>query len=168
MRQLEQRVSVHSRLEPLDVAGVAGYISHRLHRAGGSSDRVNFTGDAVEEIYELSGGVPRVINKLSDRALYVGHLRRIGTIDAGIVRTANPDTVPPPAEPVIAPVSMATIRASWLRRLRRRPRRSKRRRRPRLSRSRRRRPRWRLHVRTCQRPAGLDGASGHGSAGRRA
>jgi len=104
MRQLDQRVSVHCRLEPLDVAGVAGYISHRLHRAGGSADRVTFSGDAVETIFELSGGVPRLINKLCDRALHLGHTRKVSTIDAEIVRTANPDAVPPPAEPVIAPL----------------------------------------------------------------
>ena len=106
MRQLDQRVSVHCRLEPLDVAGVAGYISHRLHRAGGSADRVSFAGDAVEGIYELSGGVPRLINKLCDRALHIGHTRKVSTIDAEIVRNGNPDAVPPPAEPLIAPVSL--------------------------------------------------------------
>src|SRR3954465_3537566 len=35
MRQLRQRVSVHCRLSPLDPAGVAGYIAHRLRHAGG-------------------------------------------------------------------------------------------------------------------------------------
>jgi type II secretory pathway predicted ATPase ExeA len=109
MRQLEQRVSVHCRLEPLDVAGVAGYISHRLHRAGGSADRVNFSGDAVETIYDLSGGIPRVINKLCDRALFRGHLRRAATIDAPLLRNANSDAVPPPSEPVIAAVVEAVI-----------------------------------------------------------
>ena len=111
MRQLDQRVSVHCPLEPLDVAAVAGYISHRLSRAGGSADRVAFSGDAVEAIYELSGGVPRVINKLCDRALHLGHTRRVSTIDVDIVRDSNPEAVPPPAEPVIAPVSMTEIPA---------------------------------------------------------
>jgi general secretion pathway protein A len=106
MRQLDQRVSVHCRLEPLDVAGVAGYISHRLHRAGGSADRLTFSGDGVETVYELSGGVPRVINKLCDRALHLGHTRKVSTIDTEIVATANPDVVPPPREPVIASVSI--------------------------------------------------------------
>lgn len=108
MRQLDQRVSVHCRLEPLDVAGVAGYISHRLHRAGGSADRVSFSGDAVETIYDLSGGVPRVINKLCDRALQLGQTRKASTIDADIVESANPHAVPPPPEPVIAPVTIET------------------------------------------------------------
>lgn len=90
MRQLDQRVSVHCQLQALDVAGVAGYISHRLHVAGGSSDRVRFTGDAVEAIYARSGGVPRVINRLCDRALHCGYSRRDASIDAEIVAQANP------------------------------------------------------------------------------
>jgi type II secretory pathway predicted ATPase ExeA len=102
MRQLEQRVSVHCQLQPLDLAGVAGYISHRLHRAGGSADRVSFTGDAVEVIYEQSGGVPRLINKLCDRALHVGHSRRAAVIGHEIVAAANDGTVaPPPGVPAM-------------------------------------------------------------------
>jgi len=111
MRQLDQRVSVHCRLEALDLAAVAGYISHRLHRAGGSADRVTFSSDAAERIYELSGGVPRIINKLCDRALHVGYMRQVSTLDAEIVDSANPDVVPPPAEPVIAPVSIVEMPA---------------------------------------------------------
>ena len=92
MRQLDQRVSVHCQLQPLDAAGVAGYISHRVHVAGGSSDRVRFTADAVEAIYLLSGGVPRLINRLCDRALRHGYSNREATIDAAIVEAANPDS----------------------------------------------------------------------------
>jgi type II secretory pathway predicted ATPase ExeA len=91
MRQLEQRVSVHCELQPLDLAGVAGYISHRLHKAGGSSDRVSFSGEAVEALYLLSGGVPRIINRLSDRALRLGYSRRVAMIDSEIVQAANPE-----------------------------------------------------------------------------
>jgi hypothetical protein len=90
MRQLDQRVSVHCQLQPLDTAGVAGYISHRLHVAGGSSDRVRFTGEAVEAIYLLSGGVPRVINRICDRALRYGYSKKEATIDVDIVADANP------------------------------------------------------------------------------
>ena len=111
MRQLDQRVSVHCRLEALDSAGVAGYISHRLHRAGGSADRVTFSRDAAERIYELSGGVPRLINRLCDRALHVGYMRHVSALDAEIVDSANPDVVPPPSEPVIAPVSIVEMPA---------------------------------------------------------
>jgi type II secretory pathway predicted ATPase ExeA len=108
MRQLDQRVSVHCQLQPLDLAGVAGYISHRLHVAGGSSDRVRFTGEAVEAIYLLSGGVPRVINRLCDRALRYGYSKKESTIDADIVESANPTPAldveaPDMAAPAVAP-----------------------------------------------------------------
>jgi general secretion pathway protein A len=92
MCQLEQRVSVHCRLAPLDCAGVAGYISHRLHRAGGSADRIQFGGDAVESIFEQSGGVPRIINRLCDRALQAAHSRRASTIDREILEASKPRT----------------------------------------------------------------------------
>jgi len=105
MRQLDQRVSVHCRLQPLDLAGVAGYISHRLHVAGGSSDRVRFTGEAVEAIYLLSGGVPRIINRLCDRALRYGYSKREAEIDAGIVQDANPE--PQDREVTFASTAMA-------------------------------------------------------------
>jgi len=117
MRQLEQRVSVHCQLQPLDIAGVAGYISHRLHVAGGSSDRVRFTGEAVEALYLLSGGVPRVINRLCDRALRYGYSKREATIDADIVQASSPEpereqpVVPVPAAPpsvvVSTPIAVA-------------------------------------------------------------
>src|SRR5215471_3775164 len=106
MRQLDQRVSVHCPLDPLDLAGVDGYISHRLHRAGGNADRVSFSGDAVEAIYRLSGGVPRVINKLCDRALQLGHTQRVSTIDARIVESAKSLAGPPRSEPVTAPAAI--------------------------------------------------------------
>jgi len=37
MRQVDQRVSVRCSLGPLDLAGVAGYVAHRLDVAGGAS-----------------------------------------------------------------------------------------------------------------------------------
>src|SRR3954470_5998605 len=108
MRQLQQRVSVHCELHPLDIAGVAGYISHRLHKAGGSSDRVCFSGEAVEAIYELSGGIPRIINRLSDRALRYGYSKRESIIDAALVETANPPSeIDPPI--VSAPAAAVSL-----------------------------------------------------------
>ena len=108
MRQLDQRVSARCRLQPLDVAGVAGYISHRLHRAGGSADRISFSGDAVELIYELSGGVPRVINRLCDRALHAAYGRKMASIGRQIVEATNPDTgVAAAPEPPAAALSIS-------------------------------------------------------------
>jgi general secretion pathway protein A len=103
MRQVDQRVSVHCSLAPLECDGVAGYIAHRLQTAGGSPDRVRFSPEAVEAVYLVSGGVPRLINRLCDRALHQGHLRRAATIDREIVEAALPDAVP--SGPVTVTVS---------------------------------------------------------------
>jgi len=90
MRQVDQRVSVRCDLGPLDQAGVAGYIAHRLNVAGGSPDRVSFSEDAIAAVYQVTGGVPRLINRVCDRALHHGHLRQAAIIDRDIVEAAVP------------------------------------------------------------------------------
>ena len=94
MRQVAQRVSVCCRLEPLDREGVDGYIAHRLHVAGGSPDRVRFTREAKDAIYDASRGVPRLINRLCDRALHHGHVARASVIDDATFALAHAELKP--------------------------------------------------------------------------
>ena len=110
MRQVEQRVSVHCTLEPLGCEGVAGYIDHRLYAAGGTPDRIRFSDEAIEAIYRVSGGVPRIINRLCDRALHHGYLKRVGTIDRAILEAAIPNAIPPaPSARAEAPRVMSSL-----------------------------------------------------------
>ena len=97
MRQLDQRVSVHCTLQPLTCEGVGGYVAHRLQTAGGSPDRIRFSQEAIESLYLVSNGVPRVINRLCDRALHHGYLRRAATIDLEIFEAALPETAQAPS-----------------------------------------------------------------------
>src|SRR5258706_497709 len=94
MRQVAQRVSVCCGLEPLDRDGVDGYIAHRLHVAGGTPDRVRFSSEARDAIYDASCGVPRLINRLCDRALHHGHLARAVVIDEGLFALAHAELKP--------------------------------------------------------------------------
>jgi len=91
MRQLDQRVSARCSLQALTREGVSGYVSHRLGIAGGSEDRVRFSPAAVDAVFRVSNGVPRVINLICDRALYLGHLQRKNEIDPEIVRQSIDD-----------------------------------------------------------------------------
>jgi type II secretory pathway predicted ATPase ExeA len=91
MRQLDQRVSARCSLEPLSRDGVAGYISHRLSVAGGAADRVHFSPDAIDAVFGVAGGTPRVVNLICDRALYRGHLARKNVIDLETVTQAIDD-----------------------------------------------------------------------------
>jgi type II secretory pathway predicted ATPase ExeA len=87
MRQLDQRVSIRYQLDPLDEEGVASYIAHRLTVAGGSG-AVRFAAKAVEKIHRLSGGIPRLINLICDRALLAGFAERSNRISAEMVDQA--------------------------------------------------------------------------------
>jgi type II secretory pathway predicted ATPase ExeA len=112
MRQLSQRVAVRCTLLPLNRDGVEGYIAHRLHVAGGSPDRVRFSREAIDAIFAASGGLPRLVNRLCDRALHHGHLRHLAVIDGPIAVLACADldaTAPAPAsEPSRPPLSDVT------------------------------------------------------------
>ena len=70
LRQLDQRISIRCSLKALTREEVEAYVTHRLWVARGSTS-VSFTPKAFDLVHALSGGVPRVINLLCDRALMV-------------------------------------------------------------------------------------------------
>ncbi len=67
LRQLSQRVTARYHLEPLSRSHLPAYLSYRLAQAG--VERPLFSQRAIDKLYRLSGGVPRVINLICDRAL---------------------------------------------------------------------------------------------------
>ena len=67
MRQLTQRVAVRCELTPLTARDVGPYIAHRLTVAGNGT--AGFTEGALKLIAAASAGVPRVVNRLCDRAM---------------------------------------------------------------------------------------------------
>ena len=88
LRPLRQRIAVRYRIGPLSRRDVGQYIAHRLRAAGAQPDRPAFTEEAVEAIAEYSHGLPRTINHVCDKALLVGFVREMGTIDVTLVRQA--------------------------------------------------------------------------------
>ena len=67
LRQLCQRITARFHLEALNRLEVAEYIAHRLSIAGA---RANFfSASAMRHVFQLSAGIPRVINLVCDRAL---------------------------------------------------------------------------------------------------
>lgn len=82
LRQLSQRITARYHLNPLTLAETRDYIRHRLKVAGGSEQE--FTDAAMWAIHRRAGGIPRLINLMSDRALLgaytLGKLRVTGPI----------------------------------------------------------------------------------------
>ncbi|MBD1400695.1 ExeA family protein [Pelovirga terrestris] len=73
LRQLSQRVTARYHLEPLLLRNISAYLGYRLAKAG--VERPLFTPAAIKKLYRLSGGVPRLINLISDRALLGAYSR---------------------------------------------------------------------------------------------
>lgn len=69
LRQLAQRITARYHLLPLTASEVKEYIAHRLQIANG--DRGIFSTGAMHSAYQITGGIPRVINLLCDRALTI-------------------------------------------------------------------------------------------------
>jgi len=67
LRQLNQRVTARYHLEALGQSELPAYISYRLSVAG--QRQQIFTPGAIKQLYRISGGVPRLINLVCDRAL---------------------------------------------------------------------------------------------------
>jgi type II secretory pathway predicted ATPase ExeA len=85
MKQFAQRVGIDFVLEPLDSSEIRGYICHRMKKAGRERDEELFASRAHARIYELTRGVPRLINILCDRALVYGFSGRLQEIDVNII-----------------------------------------------------------------------------------
>jgi type II secretory pathway predicted ATPase ExeA len=71
LRQLAQRITARYHLMPLNKQEVAQYIQHRLSVA--DCYRVVFDKRAVAIIHQLSQGIPRLINLLCDRSLWLAY-----------------------------------------------------------------------------------------------
>jgi len=71
-KPFEQRVGIKARLEPLGLEDTTAYIAHRLRVAGHPSPEAVFTREAIEAVYESTGGIPRRINRLCDLCLLAG------------------------------------------------------------------------------------------------
>jgi len=87
LRQLRQRIMVKCRLVPLNEEETGRYIAHRLRMAG-AGEELFFDAAAVKLVYRKTGGVPRLINKLCDRALLAGFAGGTSVIRKPEVRLA--------------------------------------------------------------------------------
>jgi general secretion pathway protein A len=84
LKQLRQRIGVRFHITPLSRQEVPEYINHRL-RVAGSNGMIHFTDDAIGSIFKYSGGIPRLINVVCDKALLSAYVMETSEISFGIV-----------------------------------------------------------------------------------
>jgi general secretion pathway protein A len=87
LRQLNQRIAVRYHLTALGEKQTRDYIYYRL-KVAGSQGNIKFTSRALKRIYAYSGGIPRMINILADKALLAGYISETKRITSGIVKRA--------------------------------------------------------------------------------
>jgi general secretion pathway protein A len=87
LRQLSQRITVSYHLTPMDFEDSQAYVQHRLEVAGDWRAAV-FAPGSLKQVFRFSGGVPRLINILCDRALLLGYVAECREISDRMVKAA--------------------------------------------------------------------------------
>jgi len=87
LRQLRQRITVRFHLPPLSPDEMGKYVRHRL-KTSGANGLPYFTKPALWRVQRYSGGIPRLINAVCDKALLAGFVQQTGRINFGIVGQA--------------------------------------------------------------------------------
>jgi general secretion pathway protein A len=87
--QFVQRISSDYHLAPLQPTEVYDYVKTRLVQAGGSQDLISR--QACKILAEATGGIPRLINMLSDTALVYAYSAGARQVSSGIMAHAIND-----------------------------------------------------------------------------
>jgi general secretion pathway protein A len=90
LRQLRQRILVHYELRPFSREEMERYIQHRL-TVSGTNGRPYFTKWALRHLHKVSGGIPRIINHLCDKALLAAFIRDSDEVNYWDARRAAKD-----------------------------------------------------------------------------
>jgi general secretion pathway protein A len=81
---LRQRITLRYHLRPLNLEETTHYIQGRLLKAG-ARDLGVFTQPAIRRIHAQTGGIPRLVNAVADRAMLTGYLKELRRIDEEII-----------------------------------------------------------------------------------
>ena len=88
LRQLNQRITVRYHLSPLLKEEITAYVNHRLRVAGLIRGQL-FSEKTLVELYRLTGGIPRLINIICERALIGAFVEGKERVDNKILLTAT-------------------------------------------------------------------------------
>jgi general secretion pathway protein A len=105
LRQIAQRITGRYHLDPLSADETTAYIQHRLRVAGATMEL--FTAGALREVHRLTGGVPRLINIICDRALLGAYSEERHQVRAELVRRAAQEVFGHRVAPAWMPAAVA-------------------------------------------------------------
>jgi general secretion pathway protein A len=112
LRQLAQRITARWHLAPLDAREARAYVDHRLKVAG--AEGPIFSAMALTEVHRVTGGVPRLINVVCDRALLGAFSQEKREVDGAIVGRAAREVLGDAVATATAAAAPPALRGSWL------------------------------------------------------
>lgn len=115
LSQLAQRITARFHLSPLNFNEVQEYVTHRLAVAG--CRRPLFSYPRLKQVYQYSGGVPRLINVICDRALLGAFVQDHHQPDKATLKQAASEVLGAPrgAKSIAAKTASSSSRRSgWL------------------------------------------------------
>src|SRR5438128_9925939 len=86
--QLNQRITLRWHMGPLAARETAAYVAHRLGVASGGPPPRVFTRRAVRRLYDISSGVPRLINMVAHRSMLAAFAADRRVVSLRFVRQA--------------------------------------------------------------------------------
>ncbi|MDH5355111.1 MAG: AAA family ATPase [Gammaproteobacteria bacterium] len=86
LKQVQQRITARYHLLPLDRSEVGAYVSHRLAVAG--RQKMVFPARIFSRLYDKTGGVPRLINVICDRAMLGAYVRSQPRVNSSTLNKA--------------------------------------------------------------------------------
>ncbi|MBS1191787.1 MAG: peptidoglycan-binding domain 1 [Rhodocyclaceae bacterium] len=98
LRQLAQRIVARYHLTHLSPGELASYVQHRLAVAG--VRRRLFPEPVLRRLYRHTGGIPRLVNAICDRALLGTYLHGLESVDRLVLEQAVREVMGPPARGV--------------------------------------------------------------------
>ena len=118
LRQLSQRVTSRYHLTPLNQKETGAYVRHRLEVAGCTNTNL-FPASVIHRLHQYSGGVPRLINLIADRALLGAYALGHSQINRTILRQARDEVLgnqPAPRFTILAYAMLALglLTGLWL------------------------------------------------------
>ncbi|MGB1061017.1 MAG: AAA family ATPase, partial [Ketobacter sp.] len=109
LRQLSQRVTARFHLNALGEDEVGPYVYHRLTVAGAVDPKAMFPVATIRKLYQISKGIPRIINLVCDRAMLGAYAKETRVIDGHILGNAAKEVL---GYKVYAPAK--STRQKWL------------------------------------------------------
>jgi general secretion pathway protein A len=90
LRQLRQRIGLVAELKPLSHQETVQYVTHRLDVAGYKGQQI-FTRRALRIIHQASGGIPRLVNVICDKALLLAYGSESAKVKGRLIREVLKD-----------------------------------------------------------------------------